>query len=269
MRIIPCGVVIIYYSNSNKTNDFKVTRSVRVGNVGICAHFFHLASHGPSGLEIIVQKEKKVYAALLARHKTRFLHPKHKKIKCVLVSLIRSKQILSQHRQDAEVSFNLFVIAHRRKCRRRRVFQTGANGRFVCMGFALAGFIFIPVNGEIDVEVCGKRKELAKSRYVFPDGEQYEGELKHGLPNGHGVKPWPTRRRFEGEFVYGKMHGRGVETWEGLWSYEGEMADDRYHGQGVWTSWDGDRYEGGFEDGWKSGQGVYTWPKGERYEAYG
>ena len=55
---------------------------------------------------------------------------------------------------------------------------------------------------------------------------RYEGELRYGVPNGHGIDTAPNGERYEGAFRDGKRHGRGVLTWG-----------------------DGERYEGGFHEG--------------------
>jgi hypothetical protein len=107
-------------------------------------------------------------------------------------------------------------------------------------------------------------------RYVragsIVNGDRYEGEVRDGKFNGHGVYTASYGDSWEGEWRDGEMRdGRGVHT-STLSRYEGEFRGGEPNGRGVQTYDDGERYEGEFRDGRRNGHGVFTWLNGNRYE---
>jgi hypothetical protein len=77
--------------------------------------------------------------------------------------------------------------------------------------------------------------------------DQYEGEMRGGRKNGHGIYLFISGSPYAGD------------------RYEGGFADDEYEGRGVYLWKSGSRYEGQVSKGFFSGQGTMTWPNGDRY----
>lgn len=105
-----------------------------------------------------------------------------------------------------------------------------------------------------------------------PSGSTFEGTLRQGVREGHGVLTWldddrhQGRRRYVGHFHRNKFHGHGVLTWpDGRW-YKGEFRDGTPSGKGEYIAADGRRYEGEIHDGKPSGRGNVTYLGGDRYE---
>jgi hypothetical protein len=66
--------------------------------------------------------------------------------------------------------------------------------------------------------------------------EHYEGALRDGALNGHGIYNWSDGRRYEGEFRDNKFSGHGVFTWPNGSSYEGEWGEGKPNGEGKLTT---------------------------------
>jgi len=80
--------------------------------------------------------------------------------------------------------------------------------------------------------------------YTYPDGVFYEGEWEDNKYSGQGIYVWSTGEQFEGELKNGIPDGWGVETdSEGFVFYEGEYRAGEWHGQGVGIQHDGTRWE--------------------------
>lgn len=135
---------------------------------------------------------------------------------------------------------------------------------------------------------------VAKCNY--PNGDNYQGELRGGLPNGQGVYVYGEGDRYQGEFLNGKPHGRGVfiraddARLEGVFEngilktgravfpdgkyYEGtfglvtnlgtNVTSSQPEGRGRFVYPDRSRYEGEFFAGQPFGQGMLIRPDGTR-----
>ena len=83
--------------------------------------------------------------------------------------------------------------------------------------------------------------------------EHYEGALRDGALNGHGIYSWSDGRRYEGEFRDNKFSGHVIFTWANGSSYEGEWGDGKPNGVGKFTTandtFDGIWAEGCFRRG--------------------
>ena len=93
---------------------------------------------------------------------------------------------------------------------------------------------------------------------------KYNGEIKHGKPDGVGVMEHPVIGNYVGEFKDGKRNGQGTETFPLVSKFVGEWKDGEKHGQGTETWSDGRKYEGVFYYGKKHGQATYTLPNGQK-----
>ena len=121
---------------------------------------------------------------------------------------------------------------------------------------------------------------VEEQEIVLPDGSKYVGEVKEGLPEGHGVEThgdgdsyhggfkkgvkeglgeyrFQDGRVYTGQFRNGRIEGRGKLLWEnGDW-YEGEFQNNSMHGLGKYHSFGkGAEYEGEYKDGLKHGEGT-------------
>ena len=96
--------------------------------------------------------------------------------------------------------------------------------------------------------------------------DRYEGEIRAGHEQGHGVVVSAGGNRYEGEFKDDRKEGHGVEAWANGNRYDGEWKDDRRDGHGIFIAREGDRYEGEWRNDDRNGQGVEVWANGDRYE---
>ena len=83
----------------------------------------------------------------------------------------------------------------------------------------------------------------------------YEGYLKKGKPDGHGVIKYYDGSKFEGEFIDGETNGHGKYiSSDGVTRYDGMYANGR-RTQGLMTNKDGSQYNGNFKNGLPDGKG--------------
>ena len=104
-----------------------------------------------------------------------------------------------------------------------------------------------------------------KGVYKWPDGREYEGNLKHGKMHGKGVYKWPDGVVYDGNFANGRRTGKGVYKWPDGRVYKGDFVNGKMHGKGVYTFAQGDVYKGNFVNGKETGKGVYTYAHGDVY----
>lgn len=100
-------------------------------------------------------------------------------------------------------------------------------------------------------------------------GDRYEGEVRDGKLNGHGVFAAANGDRCDCEWHDGTQTGHGIYTFANgnrYKRYEGEFSSGKMNGHGVLTWTNGDRYEGEFRDNEISGHGVLTFANGDRYD---
>ncbi len=82
---------------------------------------------------------------------------------------------------------------------------------------------------------------------------KYVGEVKDGVPHGHGTLTDLIGGKYEGEFKNGLPNGHGTMTAPDGHAYEGEVRDGKRHGQGTLYSPDGDILQ---EGRWENGEYV-------------
>ena len=78
-----------------------------------------------------------------------------------------------------------------------------------------------------------------KGRYVWANGDVYEGEWKNDMPDGEGLLTLKDGSRYRGQFVKGKEEGKGVLVDKDGIRYEGFFKQGRKHGAFVETDKDG------------------------------
>ena len=77
----------------------------------------------------------------------------------------------------------------------------------------------------------------------------YTGQVKEGVPWGHGRLQLTDGSGYEGEWQIGKPHGRGIIHYASGGSFEGDFLNGRQHGYGTYTKPDGVSVRGYWEDG--------------------
>ncbi|MBX3325206.1 MAG: hypothetical protein U0223_12060 [Nitrospira sp.] len=123
----------------------------------------------------------------------------------------------------------------------------------------------------------------------FDDGADYVGQLKDGVPHGHGVMRWPDGRVYEGEWQSGNREGQGRARWpdgrhfsgsweknepqQGTWTlpnhrtFTGRLVNDLPDGPGTMTLPDGRQLEGRWKNGKFVGTERWEWPRGRSKDA--
>ena len=83
-----------------------------------------------------------------------------------------------------------------------------------------------------------------KGRFLWSNGESYEGDYLKDERTGKGVYNWPDGSFYEGDFLAGKRHGLGTYKSANGTIYEGEWFDDLQHGHGTLIKPDGTTIKG-------------------------
>ncbi len=79
----------------------------------------------------------------------------------------------------------------------------------------------------------------------FPNGDEYVGEVREGLPEGEGTYRFAASGdAYRGKFRKGVPQGRGAYIFAGGDRYEGQFRNGMRHGKGVLHFADGTRIEG-------------------------
>ena len=99
------------------------------------------------------------------------------------------------------------------------------------------------------------------------DGSVYEGEYKHGKPNGKGsMTSYDNKTIYDGDWVNGKREGIGKLIISDEYNYTGPFENDFFQGTGgVLCDNKGNIYEGDFEKGKFEGYGHYKMSNGDTY----
>lgn len=89
-----------------------------------------------------------------------------------------------------------------------------------------------------------------RGRYVFANGNRFEGEFFAGEPLGLGTFYHTTGTTCNGYFFTRNFDGRSCTcTYRNGDRYDGELRQGRPHGTGTMTKADGTRISGAFRDG--------------------
>lgn len=103
----------------------------------------------------------------------------------------------------------------------------------------------------------GKRHGVGKT--ILPNRDQYEGDYREGLRDGHGIYHFKNGARYDGEWKKGLKHGRGKFTYPDGSSYCGDWKHNMKHGFGRYLYENGDIYEGTWKNDVKHGVGTYKY----------
>ena len=115
--------------------------------------------------------------------------------------------------------------------------------------------------------------KTGKGKYTWPNGNVYEGDWIDDARTGKGKFIWADGDVYEGDFVDGNRTGKGKIIWANGNVYEGDWIDNSRTGKGKVifgssTKWPDHIYKGDFVDGSRTGKGKYTWPNGDVYLGY-
>lgn len=104
--------------------------------------------------------------------------------------------------------------------------------------------------------------------YRYPNGVEYTGSWRNGLPEGDGSLKLPGGSMFLGEFQQGLPNGTGVLQKSDGSFYQGEWRQGQRDGLGIMEYPNGNRYEGEWKAGKRQGSGVLIFPSGTRFEGF-
>ena len=106
-----------------------------------------------------------------------------------------------------------------------------------------------------------------KGKFVYANGDVYNGLWQNQLRHGHGRFVRSDGYVYEGEFVADKKNGIGKEQTTRGDTYQGEFHKDLRHGKGTEISANGNQYIGEFFQGTRSGEGKeFDCKTGSRYD---
>lgn len=135
-----------------------------------------------------------------------------------------------------------------------------------CNNALAAGADAVTMSRNILFQALGHGPGDKPRRVTFPDGLEYAGPLKKGMPHGKG-RLFLGYYEYAGQFENGLPHGHGATIFPGGTKiYEGHFKAGKPHGHGIRNSSDGTRYEGQFKHGMANGQGSIVYPNGHKYE---
>jgi hypothetical protein len=148
--------------------------------------------------------------------------------------------------------------------------------------------VLYPAKGRAAAVAPADLRYTGTARYRWPDGREYDGEWRDGLPHGQGSETLPDGERYtgawaaghrdglgellpaggglyEGEFRGGVREGRGIQFGaDGV--YQGDWLADREHGYGELAGVHGSRYVGEWRAGLREGTGTWHGVDGSSYQ---
>ena len=123
-------------------------------------------------------------------------------------------------------------------------------------------------NGELYEGDIIDGKFEGKGKYIYLNGEYYIGQFKEGLRNGNGVLYYKNGKiKYDGNFVNDKFEGKGKYIWENGDYYEGDFKNGLNEGKGKEFYSNGNlKYEGDFINDNYEGNGKFIYEEGDYYE---
>jgi hypothetical protein len=117
-----------------------------------------------------------------------------------------------------------------------------------------------------DFAVAGKAAPAAApvaGKGVRMAGGYYEGAMRNGVPEGHGIFRYDDGRRYEGQFAAGRFNGAGKMQYPDGRRVEAQFRGD-FEDTGMLTYPDGRVFEGQLQKGVPQGKGTMRMNDGSR-----
>jgi len=122
---------------------------------------------------------------------------------------------------------------------------------------------------------CEPRITTGRAKCNYESGDNYEGNLVNGVPDGQGIYVYANGDRYEGRFRNGRPNGQGTFIFANDARYEGTFQDGVIvNGRVIYET--GEIYEGQFGivqevqsgniSSQPDGRGRFTYPNGDYYE---
>ena len=156
------------------------------------------------------------------------------------------------------------------------------------------------INGECKLFAIGKKKFIenktalktgcikgncinGKGTFIWPNGDQYNGEWKNEKPHGLGTFKWVDGTKYIGDWKFGLQDGQGTVTWANGDKYIGGRKNGKADGQGTFIFANGITQSGEWKNGnlierdssgkaigcvegnCDNGKGTGVWEKGFKY----
>ena len=114
------------------------------------------------------------------------------------------------------------------------------------------------INYKDGEEYKGELKEFkifkfhGNGKYVYKNGDIYEGEWKNGKKEGKGTLCYSNGDKYEGEWKRGKREGKGIFYYkQNKKKYDGEWKNDEKEGKGILYYTDKNAFYDRFEGIWE------------------
>jgi hypothetical protein len=122
-------------------------------------------------------------------------------------------------------------------------------------------------NSTIYGKFCESKKFMALKKFIYDNGEYFEGVYQNGKKNGWGRKKNKIGVLFEGFYIDGNKDGYGIEISKTFDIYIGEFKNNLKSGHGIFFYNKPDsKYEGGFYMNKKHGKGKDTFADKSCYD---
>lgn len=111
------------------------------------------------------------------------------------------------------------------------------------------------------------------SRYLYPDGSEYDGMWSDHHRHGSGRFTFSEDSSvdvlfYEGSWKHGLRHGWGTLMFRNGMQFEGSFHEDMIQGAGVSVYPDGSQYIGLFKDGFRDGFGIFISVEDGEYKGH-
>ena len=130
---------------------------------------------------------------------------------------------------------------------------------------------FTLASGVVFKGLSTKREPLTgDGQLIYPDGSIYVGQIRKGLPHGHGEKIWSDVT--DPHSLSAQSSKNNIAQNDALSerdfqkTYKGNWLHGKMEGFGELTMQEGEVYIGNFKNGYPNGQGIRKWPNGDFYE---
>ena len=147
-----------------------------------------------------------------------------------------------------------------------RIFDEGIYTGQLLDGYCHGQGKFIFNDGDVYEGEWSYNRQHGKGVYTGAEGQTYNGEWVEGIKQGFGIIVYSNGDVYEGEWSNNDRHGQGTYTWSSGGSYTGSWIEGSKNGYGSMSFPNGAKYEGNWVNDRQNGRGVYYWENGDRYD---